>query len=156
MLYPLVSDHLMKRLPSDIVKHVIIPATFLKCRNCSKYMDWEEEKAARNGWCPNCMFSICSYGDCTTGDCTCKGTNEDFHADFWACEKGWVCKDHIWERSRVLIENRWRFGRIKGLEREVGYFDWIDKHWTETTKNCNCSQILLDSQKRKKRFFSSM
>lgn len=56
----LVSNLFRNVLPSDIVKHVIIRLTFLKCQKCSKYMDWEEEKAAKNDWCPNCMFLIMS------------------------------------------------------------------------------------------------
>ena len=96
----LVSNLFRNILPSDIIKHVIIRFTFLKCQKCSKYMDWEEEKTAKNDWCPNCMFSICFRIYCDF-----VGTKDDFHqeGEFWFCPKhtkddlegeSWVCRQH--------------------------------------------------------------
>ena len=74
ILPSIVSDSLKNILPSDILKHVLIPITFVKCKKCFEYMDWEEEKAAKNDFCPHCTFSICFVLGCEF-----MGTEDDFH-----------------------------------------------------------------------------
>ena len=86
MLPYMVSDSLKNILPSDILKHVLIPITFVKCKKCFEYMDWEEENAARNDFCPHCMFSICFVFGCEF-----IGTENDFHQVM----RSWVCREHV-------------------------------------------------------------